>query len=312
MAFRSLLFVHLGDGDGDGHDASLRCAFDLARRLGARLTLAGAAEQPSLDLLHASGLPPERLARIVRESEGDALEALRTRFGADARIALRTLEGASVAAVLREVQEGGHDLVIVPAPETPGLVGRILPGAALQLLRRCPCPVWLLRASSGGIRRIGAAVDADPEGDRYGLDRSILAAAFALADACGASVDVLHALLVHPSEAMLRGRGGMSEAQVEALVARSRARTETTLRALVAAEAPPGVAVVQHVLPGAPGRVVADYAKEAQLDVLVLGTVGRTGIAGLLLGNTAEEIVQRVECSILAVKPPGSAAAPEG
>jgi nucleotide-binding universal stress UspA family protein len=307
MAFRSILFVHLGEGD----DAGLRSALGLARRVGARLTLAGAAEQPSLDLLHASGLPPERLERIVLESEGDALEALRARTGADAALPARALRGAPVAAVLREVQEAGHDLVMVSAPPAAGLVERFVPSTALQLLRRCPCPVWLARPlPEAGIRRIGAAVDADAGGERHALDRSILDAAFAVAGACAARVDVLHALLLHPSEAMLRGRGGMSEAEVTALVERIRARAETTMRALVAAAAPPpGVAVTQHVLRGAPGRAVAEFAQQAPLDLLVLGTLGRTGIAGLVIGNTAEDILQRAECSILALKPPGFSAA---
>jgi len=36
-----------------------------------------------------------------------------------------------------------------------------------------------------------------------------------------------------------------------------------------------------------------------------MGTVGRTGIQGFFIGNTAEEILNQVECSVLAVKPPG-------
>jgi len=36
-----------------------------------------------------------------------------------------------------------------------------------------------------------------------------------------------------------------------------------------------------------------------------MGTVGRIGIRGLFIGNTAEAILNQVECSVLAVKPPG-------
>jgi len=306
VAFRSILFVDLGDAD----DGAFRRALAFARRAGARLTLCGAVEQPSLDLLRSSGLPADRLERIALESEDDALEALRARAGADASVSARALRGKPLRAVLREVLEGGHDLVMVPAPGAPGLIGRILPSTALQLVRKCPCPVWLMRFAPGDeVARVGAAVDADPEGERNDLDRAILGAAFAVAGAGAARVDVLHALTLHPSEVMLRGRGGMSEAEVEALVARLRARAETTLRALVAtAVTPPGVTVAQHVLRGAPARVIADYAREAALDLLVIGTLGRTGIAGLVIGNTAEEILQRADCSILALKPPGFAA----
>jgi nucleotide-binding universal stress UspA family protein len=38
---------------------------------------------------------------------------------------------------------------------------------------------------------------------------------------------------------------------------------------------------------------------------VVMGTVGRTGIPGLIMGNSAETILQQVDCSVLAIKPPG-------
>jgi nucleotide-binding universal stress UspA family protein len=36
-----------------------------------------------------------------------------------------------------------------------------------------------------------------------------------------------------------------------------------------------------------------------------MGTVARTGVAGLFIGNTAEAILEQIECSVLAVKPEG-------
>jgi nucleotide-binding universal stress UspA family protein len=40
-------------------------------------------------------------------------------------------------------------------------------------------------------------------------------------------------------------------------------------------------------------------------DLVVMGTVARTGIMGLLIGNTAETILDQLDCSVLAVKPEG-------
>jgi nucleotide-binding universal stress UspA family protein len=44
---------------------------------------------------------------------------------------------------------------------------------------------------------------------------------------------------------------------------------------------------------------------EEQIDLIVMGTVGRSGISGLFIGNTAEKVLQKVDCSVLAVKPEG-------
>ncbi len=40
-------------------------------------------------------------------------------------------------------------------------------------------------------------------------------------------------------------------------------------------------------------------------DLLVMGTVCRTGVPGFFIGNTAEDVLQQVDCSVLAVKPKG-------
>lgn len=300
MSFRDILFVHLDSAEG----GALRHTLALAERLGARLTLAGSAEPPSADLLAAAGLEPARLEQIALDSESDALEALRAQAGAAASVRIQALRGTPFLAVIREVLREGHDLVVVPAPGTPGVVERILPSQAMHLVRKCPVPVWLLRPAAQPIpQRIGAAVDGDPA--RSELDHRILATALALAAACDARVDVLHALTLYPSESMLRGRGGLSEAEVAAIVDRARTQAEATLRALTAELASTGVPSAQHVLRGAPAQAIPAYAREAGLDLLVMGSVGRSGIAGLVIGNTAEEMLQHTDCSILALKPPG-------
>lgn len=44
---------------------------------------------------------------------------------------------------------------------------------------------------------------------------------------------------------------------------------------------------------------------QENIDILVMGTLARTGIAGFVIGNTAENIVQSIECSLVALKPEG-------
>ncbi len=56
--------------------------------------------------------------------------------------------------------------------------------------------------------------------------------------------------------------------------------------------------------------LIAEWVKTAHVDLIVMGTVARTGIPGLLIGSTAASILQRVNCSVLAVKPDGFASPP--
>jgi nucleotide-binding universal stress UspA family protein len=58
-----------------------------------------------------------------------------------------------------------------------------------------------------------------------------------------------------------------------------------------------------HLSTGTPWQEVARLSRHLSVDLIAMGTVGRNGIPGLLLGNTAEKVLSTCDCSILAVKP---------
>lgn len=59
------------------------------------------------------------------------------------------------------------------------------------------------------------------------------------------------------------------------------------------------------LLKGDISQRLKEYSRENRVDLLVMGSVARTGISGLLIGNTAERVVGKIGCSLLAVKPDG-------
>lgn len=60
-----------------------------------------------------------------------------------------------------------------------------------------------------------------------------------------------------------------------------------------------------HLVKGAPETVVPKLADDLRINLLVMGTVARTGLSCLVIGNTAENVLDRVRCSVIAVKPAG-------
>lgn len=54
-----------------------------------------------------------------------------------------------------------------------------------------------------------------------------------------------------------------------------------------------------------PGTYIAAFVERRRIDTLFMGTVARTGIAGLPIGNTAEAVRTDAACSAAAVKPAG-------
>jgi nucleotide-binding universal stress UspA family protein len=66
-----------------------------------------------------------------------------------------------------------------------------------------------------------------------------------------------------------------------------------------------GVNVVRHVRIGTPFLEIVRYAKETGIDLIVIGTHGRSGLAHVLLGSTAEKVVRKAHCPVLTVRPEG-------
>jgi nucleotide-binding universal stress UspA family protein len=60
-----------------------------------------------------------------------------------------------------------------------------------------------------------------------------------------------------------------------------------------------------HMPKGLARKEIPQLARQLQADCIVMGTVARIGIPGFFIGNTAESILDQLECSVLAVKPPG-------
>jgi hypothetical protein len=62
---------------------------------------------------------------------------------------------------------------------------------------------------------------------------------------------------------------------------------------------------VRHViLEGSPAEEIIRYATDQGIDLIVMGTHGRTGLERLLMGSVAEQVVRGAPCSVLVVKMP--------
>lgn len=271
----------------------------------------------------AAGLPMDGpvtmdlQARLVTD-QTDKLEALAAPFRGRLPIGTKVLTGTPFLEVVREVLRGAHDLVI-RAAENPGWLGRLLGSDDMHLLRKCPSPVWLVRCEAPTpYRRILAAVDVDdsyaPEEleTRHALNREVVELASALALSEFAE---LHVASVWDAvgESFLRGAFmHTSDEAVAAYVEHSRQRNARSLGVLMeeltkflGKDAVGYLEPKTHIVKGGARREIPALARQLEVDLVVMGTVARTGIPGLIMGNTAEAILGQLDCSVLAIKPPG-------
>jgi nucleotide-binding universal stress UspA family protein len=205
--------------------------------------------------------------------------------------------GVPFVEIIRTVQRDKFDLVLAGTRGLSGLKRLFVGSTAERLVRKCPCPVWIEKAEhQWPLRSILVPVDFS-DASAKGLGWAAL-----LADLCGCPLDVLH-VIAPPDEE------GLPEdtSELDTRVQRRRVRQAASgrLAAFVSAHVPAGTEVQERLALGTPWKMIALAARRTDAGLIVLGSVGRTGIPGFLIGNTAEKVLRLSGRSILTVKPDG-------
>jgi len=285
-------------------DAVVRYVARLAAATSADLTIADVIEEvPSVArrLLPASWNLPT-LVRTQKQARLERTAALARRSGAPATTVL--LNGSPIKALAREVARGRHDLLAVgvSAPNGVQCVG----ASATRLLREAPCPVLLAQPSRRRRRpRILVAVDARPGVTKHtdALNTKLLETAIWFAEQLEGELHVLHAWVPYGERMMIRA--GLTEPESRQFLAAMREEARQEFEVTLAPFRPRIDSARVHLVKGDPRAVIADVAESHHIELLVVGTVGRSGLAGRVIGNTAEAVMTELPCSMLVVKPDG-------
>ena len=273
----------------------------------AELTVIDVLKELPSDLLAAvTTIPPAEIQKLAVQERLQELEQLiAPAVAAGLQVRAKVLIGTPFLEIIREVLHKRHDLVIKAAEG--GRRTLQFGSTDLHLLRKCPCPVWIGKpAQPPHYARILAAVDPDPSDERgNALNAGIMDRAIELAQMDHSELHVAHAWDV-VGEHFLRGlRSRLSDADVDRMVGKALNDHLLWLDQLLRRHLPAGMKHKKHLLRGDPGEVIPRMVREQQIDLVVMGTVARTGIPGLIIGNTAERVLDQVNCSVLAIKPEG-------
>ncbi len=274
-------------------------AFDLASRCGAHVTIADVLpEVPGA----AREFVTEAIEGELVANRSAALAAIAAPPGV--AVETRVLRGRPATALVREVLARAHDLVVRAHVRDSGDAAKPFGAVDMELLRHCPCPVWLVGpAGRTHPQRILAAVHANPDDPaEQRLNARILELALDLAQDERARLTVLQAWDAFGERTI---RGYMSEADAARFVAEAHRVISDDFGAFVATFGDRLGGCVLALEKGEAEDVIPAYAAAHHADLVVMGTVARTGIAGLVMGNTAERVLQRLRGSVLAVKPEG-------
>lgn len=307
--FSNILFV---TESVPGNLAAFAQAVALAKSNQAKLTLLGVVDLPAVSetALEAS---EGKLHDAVLAAERDELKELRESASGAPDCDLKVVVGKRFVEIIREVVAEQRDLVIKAIGPQFG-VRSLFGSADMKLLRQCPCPLWLIKPTElKGERQILAAVDYDPENDAEdALNRNILEMATSLALSEFADLHVVHAWRLAYEKTLRTRNIGYSSATVDAIVKNVKTDRRLWLEGLVSEHCGTKIKEVRsylkpqtHLIKGRAGHVVPTLCAELGVELIVMGTLGRVGIPGLFIGNTAETILRQIDCSVLAVKPSG-------
>ena len=165
-----------------------------------------------------------------------------------------------------------------------------------NLIRMCPTALLLVR-DQGTVRGkpVIASVNIDDEDPEHQeLNRIVLAQANALAEVLGAKVHLIYAY----GPAVVMGDGADPMAYQ---IAKDKHDAEFK-KAKALASVNNVLASNTKLREGTPATIVTEYGEEISAGIIVLGTVARSGASGLLIGNTAESMLEKTHRDMFVIK----------
>lgn len=297
--FRNILLVLNPDTEWT---ATLDKAVSLSKQNDARLTLFSVLEELAGMQGYSETVVRQQTTAAVAERQ-EWLRGLALTFqDASIDVAIHVVEGIAFLEIIRQVLRTQHDLVITTAEEKKGIRERLFGTTTMHLMRKCPCPVWVVkRSQTQSYSRILAAVAPSVyDAKRDSLNPLILQLASSMARREAAELHVVNVWRL-PDYARSRNKIEGARKAREDGVQEHKRQFDALLEKVDIA----GLKLYPHLIEGDPDERIPALAEAQGIDLLVMGTVSRTGIAGFLIGNTAEEVLSQVNCSVLTIKPEG-------
>ncbi|NQV27321.1 MAG: universal stress protein [Rhodopirellula sp.] len=303
---RILVGVDLSDEEhfvADAVPRSTRAAVDkaiwLARRTSGHLTF-HATVMPDYGRFIS---PPEEKSEgeLVYEAASEILEGFCNEAEQAGLVAdLVCTCGTPSLELTRAVIESHYDVVILGSHRRHGLRRLVLGSTGKKMLRVCPSPVWVTSPhDDGAVRKILAATDFSETSEQA------VQVASELANQFKAELHVLHSVPQY-AEPLYRGiplppgEDGAWQAKASSV---ARVNLNESLKKLGLADsiAPDHV----HLVQGPANPAIQSVVHDLGIDLLVMGTAARRGLGGILIGNTAEQLLPHLTCSVLVLKPAG-------
>jgi len=310
--FKNILLI---TNKNDMNSPDIQRAVSLARSNTANLTLADVVFDPPL--IHRQLKPSPGVESVLSglaEKRLQEFKLMAREFSTEVKITSLVLQGTPFLEIIRVVMQLKCDLLIKMLEPEKSFTAKIFGSTDFRLLRKCPCPVWLLKPdTSFSFHSILAAVALetfDEDEDLDDLNKQILEMATSLAMKESSELHIVHAWKVFGKDLLDLPMAGFIKEEVQEWMMSQRldieARFNHVTGLLKKHLKDNNMEMLNpqfHLVEGDPEEVIPGMITDNKIELVVMGTVARSNLAGLLMGNTAENILNRLSCSVLAVKP---------
>lgn len=203
-------------------------------------------------------------------------------------------------AIAQQVEQHQYDLVVKYTKEQDSLAALLFTPMDWQLLRKCNVPILMVKDGDWKHqRRILVAVNVAGDQEYHAtFNKELVSISLDLAESFDRGN--IHLVSAYPA-APVNMAIDLPEFNTTEYSQSIRGQHLINMKAL---RQEFGIDEDHtHVLEGFPEEVIPQVAQELGAELVVLGTIGRTGLSAAFLGNTAEHVISKLNCNLLAIKP---------
>ncbi|WP_011218549.1 universal stress protein UspE [Photobacterium profundum] len=204
-------------------------------------------------------------------------------------------------AIVAEVFTSHIDLLVKATHAHDKIGSVIFTPTDWHLLRKCPCPVLMVKEHSWPENgKIVACVNLAADSETHeSLNNAIVKEAQCIAGILGAEINLVNAYPATPVNITIE----LPEFDPASYTDAVRGHHLTSMKAL---RQQYSICEEQtYVIEGLPEDVIPKVAEDLDAELVILGTTGRTGLSAVFIGNTAEHTIDSLNCDLLALKPDG-------
>lgn len=272
-------------------EGAIREAISLAKTCSSKLFAVSVVEtNPEYETL-----APNLVEKEIEKAKGflDSIKKRASKEGVDCETVVRQGED-SYQYVVEEASRNSAEMIIMGRRGRTGLKRLVMGSVTAKVIGHAPCNVLVVpKDAKVDLKRILVATD----GSRYSEKAAM--EAVSIAKRSGAHLTIV---AVVPSESISPLDIVHTEMHRDLIAEKEQKVAQCNIDGVKGLAEKEGVAVSNLILEGRPHEAIVDIAKEKEIDLIVIGSHGKTGLEKLLMGSVTERVIVLSPCAVLVVR----------